>query len=90
MAERIHIVASYQTRRVTKITTKNGRNIALDNSPLFDDWNEILNFEEGEAWTVDWVPVESPYIDIITDTKEFMKQLKASFRGTSSSSAAVS
>ncbi|KAG2200301.1 hypothetical protein INT47_000294 [Mucor saturninus] len=54
LAERIHIIASYQTRRVIKITTKNGRNIALDNSPLFDDWDEIINFVEGESWTVDW------------------------------------
>lgn len=84
LAERIHIVASYQTRRVTKITTKNGRNIPLDSSPLFDDWNEIMNFVEGESWVVDWVPVESPYVDILTEGKEFMKILKANFRGTSS------
>ncbi|KAI9247078.1 hypothetical protein EDC94DRAFT_366829 [Helicostylum pulchrum] len=83
LAERIHIVASYQTRRVTKITTKNGRNIALDNTPLFDDWDEIINFKEGEAWSVDWVPVESPYVDIITEGKEFMKLLKANFKSSS-------
>lgn len=84
LAERIHIVASYQTRRVTKITTKHGRNIPLDNTPLFDDWNEIINFKEGEAWTVEWVPIEHPYVDIITEGKEFMKQLKANFKGSSS------
>lgn len=83
LAERIHIVASYQTRKVTKITTKHGRNISLDNSPLFDDWNEIINFKEGEAWTVEWVPIEHPYVDIITEGKEFMKQLKANFKGSS-------
>lgn len=84
MAERIHIVASYQTRRVTKIKTKNGRTIPLDNKPLFEDWNEIINFKEGEQWTVEWVPIEHPYVDIITEGKEFMKQLKANFRGSSS------
>jgi hypothetical protein len=87
LAERIHIVASYQTRKVTKITTTNGRNIPLDNSPLFEDWNEIIHFKEGEAWTVEWVPIEHPYVDIILEGKEFMKQLKANFRGSSSSSA---
>ncbi|KAK4513112.1 something about silencing protein 10 [Mucor velutinosus] len=84
LAERIHIVASYQTRRVTKITTKQGRQISLDNKPLFEDWNEIVNFKEGEQWTVEWVPIEHPYVDIITEGKEFMKQLKANFRGSSS------
>ncbi|GAN03882.1 hypothetical protein MAM1_0050d03338 [Mucor ambiguus] len=84
LAERIHIVASYQTRRVTKITTKQGRQISLDNKPLFEDWNEIINFKEGEQWTVEWVPIEHPYVDIITEGKEFMKQLKANFRGSSS------
>lgn len=83
LAERIHIVASYQTRRVTKITTKQGRQISLDNKPLFEDWNEIINFKEGEQWTVEWVPIEHPYVDIITEGKEFMKQLKANFRGAS-------
>ncbi|CAO3646746.1 unnamed protein product [Mucor fragilis] len=84
LAERIHIVASYQTRRVTKITTKQGRQISLDSKPLFEDWNEIINFKEGEQWTVEWVPIEHPYVDIITEGKEFMKQLKANFRGSSS------
>lgn len=83
LAERIHVVASYQTRRVTKITTKNGRNIPLDNSPLFDDWNEIISFKEGEAWSVDWVPVESPYVDILTEGKDLMKFLKANFKSSS-------
>ncbi|KAI7907687.1 uncharacterized protein BX663DRAFT_491732 [Cokeromyces recurvatus] len=83
LAERIHIVASYQTRRVTKITTKTGRNIPLDNTPLFDDWNEILNFKDGEPWTVEWVPIEHPCMDIITEGKEFMRQLKATFKGSS-------
>ncbi|KAI8645311.1 hypothetical protein BD408DRAFT_429839 [Parasitella parasitica] len=85
LAERIHIVASYQTRRVTKITTKNGRSVPLDNKPVFEDWNEIINFKEGEQWIVEWEPIEHPYVDIITEGKEFMRQLKANFRGSSSS-----
>ncbi|KAI8967687.1 hypothetical protein BDF20DRAFT_917297 [Mycotypha africana] len=86
LAERIQVVASYRTRRVTKIISKNGRDIPLNNKPLFDDWNELLNFTDGETWKVEWVPIENPYVDIITEGKEFMKQLKATLRsGTSSS-----
>ncbi|KAG0945699.1 hypothetical protein G6F57_005455 [Rhizopus arrhizus] len=80
LAERIHIVASYQTRRVTKITTKNGRNIPLDNTALFEDWNEILLFEEGESWTVEWTFMDHPYLEKLAEGKEWMKQLKASFK----------
>ncbi|KAI8367089.1 hypothetical protein BD560DRAFT_147915 [Blakeslea trispora] len=84
LAERIHYVASYQTRKVTKITTTSGRNIPIDNTPLFDDWDEILNFKNGEPWRVEWVPVESPYIDLISEGKGLMQKLKANFKSSSS------
>ncbi|CAO3700877.1 unnamed protein product [Rhizopus stolonifer] len=80
LAERIHIVATYQTRKVTKITTKNGRNIPLDNTPLFEDWNEIMFFEEGEPWTVELAFMDNPYLEKLAEGKEWMKQLKASFK----------
>ncbi|RCH99541.1 hypothetical protein CU097_011165 [Rhizopus azygosporus] len=77
LAERIHIVATYQTRKVTKITTKNGRNIPLDNTPLFADWNEILSFEEGEPWTVEWTYMDHPYLEKLAGGKEWVKHLKS-------------
>jgi hypothetical protein len=83
LAERIHIVASYKTQRVIKITTASGRSVPLDNSPVFEDWNEIVAFKEGEAWKVDWGMMNPSYIDIISEGKEFMKQLKANFKSSS-------
>ncbi|KAI8875440.1 hypothetical protein K501DRAFT_162057, partial [Backusella circina FSU 941] len=54
LAERIHVIASYKTQKVIRLTSQSGRPIPLDNTPIFKDWDEIKEFKEGEAWKVEW------------------------------------
>ncbi|CEP18035.1 hypothetical protein [Parasitella parasitica] len=54
LAEKIHIIATFRTRKIVSITTTSGRKVPLDNRPVFGSWMDMENFEDGERWTVEW------------------------------------
>ncbi|KAI8332764.1 hypothetical protein BD560DRAFT_415265 [Blakeslea trispora] len=54
LAEKIHVIATFRTRKVVSITTASGRKITLDNRPVFGSWMDMENFQDGERWTVEW------------------------------------
>ena len=77
LAQRIHVVATYKSRKILSITTANGRDIPLDDTPVFDDWSEIEKHEDGAPWEVEWGPLDHGF----PGGRQFMKQLKAGLRG---------
>ncbi|CAO3694708.1 unnamed protein product [Rhizopus stolonifer] len=54
LAEKIHIIATFRTRKIVSITTASGRKVPLDHRPVFGNWVDMDNFENGERWMVDW------------------------------------
>lgn len=54
LAEKIHIIATFRTRKIVSITTASGRKVPLDNRPVFGSWMDMENFVDGERWTVEW------------------------------------
>ncbi|KAI8377211.1 hypothetical protein EDC96DRAFT_494885 [Choanephora cucurbitarum] len=54
LAEKIHVIATFRTRKVVSITTASGRKITLDNRPVFGSWMDMESFQDGERWTVEW------------------------------------
>lgn len=62
LAQRIHIVATYKSRKILRVVTANGRDIPLDDTPVFDDWSEIEKLEDGAPWQVEWGPLDHHFI----------------------------
>ena len=54
LAEKIHIIATFRTRKIVSIETKSGRKVPLDNRPVFGSWMDMESFEDGERWAVEW------------------------------------
>ncbi|KAG2193511.1 hypothetical protein INT47_004746 [Mucor saturninus] len=54
LAEKIHIIATFRTRKIVSITSASGRKVPLDNRPVFGSWMDMENFVDGERWTVEW------------------------------------
>ncbi|CAO0800863.1 unnamed protein product [Mucor circinelloides] len=54
LAEKIHIIATFRTRKIVSIATASGRKVPLDNRPVFGSWMDMENFVDGERWTVEW------------------------------------
>ncbi|KAF7720851.1 hypothetical protein EC973_005902 [Apophysomyces ossiformis] len=63
LAEKIHIIATFRTRKILSITTASGRQITLDNRPIFGSWMEMENFENGEPWKVEWGELDKGVVD---------------------------
>ncbi|KAI8388632.1 uncharacterized protein BYT42DRAFT_560740 [Radiomyces spectabilis] len=80
LAQRIHIVATFKTRKITKIKTATGREVPINDTPVFSDWNEITQLQDGAPWQVEWGPIENQLLDAIENGKEMMRNLKASLR----------
>ncbi|ORX53530.1 hypothetical protein DM01DRAFT_1383558 [Hesseltinella vesiculosa] len=80
LAARIQIVASYKTRKVTKITTDKGRVVPLDDSALFPDWADVMRMTDGTAWKIEWVPVDN---SLWEGPKDLLRFLKTRLRGSS-------
>ncbi|KAI7875140.1 hypothetical protein K492DRAFT_34104 [Lichtheimia hyalospora FSU 10163] len=74
LAQRIHVVATYKSRKILSIKTTSGRVIPLDDTPVFDDWTEIANLEDGAPWEVEWGQLDHPF----SGSKELFKSIKAS------------
>ncbi|KAF7728425.1 hypothetical protein EC973_006103 [Apophysomyces ossiformis] len=80
LAQRIHVVATYQTRKILKLQTATGRIVPLDETPVFTDWCEISRLKDGEPWRVEWGLMDNHLIDVLEGGKEFMRSLKATLR----------
>ncbi|KAG0180271.1 hypothetical protein DFQ28_001507 [Apophysomyces sp. BC1034] len=80
LAQRIHVVATYQTRKILKIQTATGRLVPLDETPVFTDWSEVSRLNDGEPWRVEWGLMDNHLIDVFEGGKELMRSLKASLR----------
>lgn len=63
MAEKIHIIATFRTRKIVSITTASGRKVPLDNRPVFGSWVDMENFQDGERWTVEWCENDRGVVD---------------------------
>ncbi|KAI7860325.1 hypothetical protein BDC45DRAFT_529933 [Circinella umbellata] len=63
LAEKIHQIATFRTRKIISITTATGRKISLDRRPVFDGWADIQNFENEEEWDVEWTSLDKSMID---------------------------
>ncbi|KAI8077835.1 uncharacterized protein BX664DRAFT_343600 [Halteromyces radiatus] len=77
LASRIHIVATYKTRKILSITTDKGRNIPLDETPVFTDWAGVMEMEDGAPWKVEWTVMDH---NLWEGPKEFLRYLKTSLR----------
>ncbi|SAL95303.1 hypothetical protein [Absidia glauca] len=77
LASRIQIVATYKTRKILSITTDKGRAIALDDTPVFQDWSGVMQMEDGAPWKVEWTVLDH---NLWEGPKEFLRYLKASLR----------
>ncbi|CAO3651537.1 unnamed protein product [Cunninghamella blakesleeana] len=61
LADKIHHIATFRTKKVTKITTNHGRVIPLDARPIFGNWMDMSTFKNGDFWDVEWCePDKSP------------------------------
>lgn len=63
IAEKIHIIATFRTRKITSVTTASGRKVSLNKTPVFKHWEDMDDFENGETWTVTWGPLERSFMD---------------------------
>ncbi|KAI7848308.1 hypothetical protein BDC45DRAFT_318938 [Circinella umbellata] len=77
LAQRIHVVATYKSRKILSVTTTSGKDIPLDDTAVFDGWSEIEQHEDGAPWEVEWGPLDHGF----PGGRQFMKQLKAGLRG---------
>lgn len=48
--------------------------IPLDDTPVFDDWTEIANLEDGAPWEVEWGQLDDPF----SGGRALIKSIKAS------------
>ncbi|KAI8099194.1 uncharacterized protein BX664DRAFT_320624 [Halteromyces radiatus] len=63
LANKIHRIATFGTRKVLKITTAHGRVIPLDPRPIFGNWMDMNTFEDGEHWQVEWGDLDKSLVD---------------------------
>ncbi|KAK4514652.1 uncharacterized protein ATC70_002253 [Mucor velutinosus] len=63
IAEKIHVIATFRTRKITSITTASGRQVPLNKTPVFKNWEDMDDFEHGETWTVTWGPLKKSFMD---------------------------
>ncbi|KAJ2959866.1 hypothetical protein NQZ79_g4685 [Umbelopsis isabellina] len=63
LAEKIHIIATFRTRKILSITTASGRQIPLDHRPIFGSWVDMEKFVDGEPWKVEWGDLDKGVVD---------------------------
>ncbi|KAI8968234.1 hypothetical protein BDF20DRAFT_839356 [Mycotypha africana] len=54
LAEKIHIIATFRTKKIVSITTASNRKIPIDNRLVIGSWMEAENFKDGEQWSIEW------------------------------------
>ncbi|KAI9485703.1 MAG: hypothetical protein EXX96DRAFT_16710 [Benjaminiella poitrasii] len=65
LAEKIHTIATFRTRKILTVTTASGRNVQLDKTPVFKKWEDMEDFKNGETWSVTWGPLKRSMMDKI-------------------------
>ncbi|KAI8579770.1 hypothetical protein K450DRAFT_240248 [Umbelopsis ramanniana AG] len=78
LAHRIHVVATLRTMKITGIKTAAGREVPLDNTPVFPTWQEIETFHDGELWTFE--TGGEPENILIQGGKDWFKQIVTNMR----------
>jgi hypothetical protein len=63
LADKIHIIATFRTRKILSITTASGRQIPLDHRPIFGSWVDMEKFVDGEPWKVEWGDLDKGVMD---------------------------
>lgn len=63
LAEKIHTIATFRTRKILKITTAAGRIVPIDNRPVFGSWMDMDNYVDGEEWKVEWGELDKGIVD---------------------------
>ncbi|ORX46334.1 hypothetical protein DM01DRAFT_1339654 [Hesseltinella vesiculosa] len=58
LADKIHHIATFRTKKILKIATAQGRIIPLDARPVFGNWMDMALFENGEHWKVQWTDLD--------------------------------
>ncbi|OAD69217.1 hypothetical protein PHYBLDRAFT_159876 [Phycomyces blakesleeanus NRRL 1555(-)] len=65
LAEKIHQIATFRTRKILTITSASGRQVPLDNRPVFGSWSDMESFQDGEGWQVTWGDLDKSVVDRI-------------------------
>lgn len=65
MAQKIHTIATFRTRKILSITTASGRSVPLDHRPVFGSWMDMDDFQNGEQWKVEWGELDKGLMDKI-------------------------
>ncbi|ORY94979.1 hypothetical protein BCR43DRAFT_494925 [Syncephalastrum racemosum] len=65
LAEKIHTIATFRTRKILTITTKSGRVVPIDHRPVFGSWMDMEAFQDGEQWKVEWGQLDKGFMDRI-------------------------
>ncbi|CDS14320.1 hypothetical protein LRAMOSA06490 [Lichtheimia ramosa] len=63
LANKIHTIATFRTRKIVSITTAAGRTIPLDHRPVFGSWMDMDDFQNGEEWKVEWCELDKGLVD---------------------------
>ncbi|KAI7886190.1 hypothetical protein K492DRAFT_178338 [Lichtheimia hyalospora FSU 10163] len=63
LANKIHTIATFRTRKIVSITTAAGRTIPLDHRPVFGSWMDMDEFKHGEEWKVEWCELDKGLVD---------------------------
>ncbi|GAN02627.1 hypothetical protein MAM1_0025d02072 [Mucor ambiguus] len=63
IAQKIHAIATFRTRKITSVTTASGRKVPLNKTPVFKNWEDMDDFEHGETWTATWGPLKKSFMD---------------------------
>ncbi|CDH56773.1 hypothetical protein RO3G_15232 [Lichtheimia corymbifera JMRC:FSU:9682] len=63
LANKIHTIATFRTRKIVSITTAAGRTIPLDHRPVFGSWMDMDDFKNGEEWKVEWCELDKGLVD---------------------------
>ncbi|KAI7853370.1 hypothetical protein BDC45DRAFT_511052 [Circinella umbellata] len=65
LAQKIHTIATFRTRKILSITTSSGRSVPLDHRPVFGSWMDMDDFKNGEQWKVEWGQLDKGLMDKI-------------------------
>lgn len=63
LAHKIHVIATFRTKKILSITTASGRKVPLNRRRLFDGWADLENFQDGERWEVEWGDLDKSIVD---------------------------
>ena len=65
LSKKIFTLASFRSYKVLGIKTASGRQIMLDKTLIFEGWEDMDQFEDGELWDVTWGSRKRSFLDIV-------------------------